>query len=65
MNSKDNVVIIGNDEKVANTVTAHYAKEKTSDLVRQTFGGGQLCNGEGGRAEMSKEYIIINPAAGG
>jgi len=21
-------------------VTAHYAKEKTSDLVRQSFGGG-------------------------
>jgi len=37
---KDNVLILGNSEQVANTVTAHYAKEKTSDLVRQSFGGG-------------------------
>jgi len=36
----DKFLLIGNDEKVANTVTAHYAKEKTSDLVRQSFGGG-------------------------
>jgi len=46
MNSKDNMLILGNSEQVANTVTAHYAREKTSDLVRQSFGGGQLCNGE-------------------
>jgi len=36
----DNFLLIGNSEQVANTVTAHYAKEKTSDLVRQSFGGG-------------------------
>jgi len=42
MNSKDNMLILGNSEQVANTVTAHYAREKTSDLVRQSFGGGAV-----------------------
>lgn len=37
---KDNVVIIGNNLDIANTVTSHYAKEKTSDLVRAAYGGG-------------------------
>lgn len=47
----DNFVVIGNNPNVANTVTSHYAKEKTSDLVRATFGGGSYVmekhNGKG------------------
>lgn len=36
----DNVVIIGRREDVANTVTAHYAKEKTGNAVRQSLNRG-------------------------
>jgi len=58
---KDNVLILGNSEQVANTVTAHYAKEKTSDLVRQSFGGGQLCNGE---ITPPTDKVIVNGCKG-
>lgn len=39
-NSQDQFVVIGNKPDVANTVTSHYAKEKTRDLLQGTYGGG-------------------------
>lgn len=38
----DNFIAIGNNPNIANTITSHYAKEKTSDLVRQSFGGAVM-----------------------